>query len=273
MRCEDTAAIAADYLAGTLTDEAMDSVRAHTATCEACRDELAGLDQTWQMLGIVSQPRPDSAAMRARFSAVLEGYQQGMGDTHASSSTVTNVLRTWWSSRLALQMAAAAAVLVAGVALGRLTTSSNASNDDQLTAMRRELGDMRQMVTMSLLQQQSAAERLEGVAWTSRIERPGTEVVSALLDTLMHDPNVNVRLASIEALKRFADQDMVRRSTLQSLPQQSSPLVQIALIDFVLESSGSAAAPALRQLSQDAMTIDAVRMHAARGLEQIGAKS
>ncbi len=272
MRCEDTTAIAADYLAGTLPDEAMDDVRVHTSNCDACRDELAVLDQTWQMLGIVSEARPDSAAMRARFNAVLEGYQEGMAAKRAPSS-LTRLLTGWWSSHLTIQFAAAAAVLVAGVALGRLTTAASPSNDAQLTALRQELGDMRQMVTISLLQQQSAAERLEGVAWSGRIERPGTEIVSALLDTLMHDSNVNVRLASIEALKRFADQDTVRQSALQSLPQQSSPLVQIALIDFVLESSGAAAAPALRQLSQDTMVIAAVRMHAARGLEQLGAKS
>jgi hypothetical protein len=33
---------------------------------------------------------------------------------------------------------------------------------------------------------------------------------SSLLDTLMHDPSVSVRLAAINALKRFAASDDVR---------------------------------------------------------------
>jgi len=94
--------------------------------------------------------------------------------------------------------------------------------------------------------------------------------VSALLDTLMHDPNVNVRLASIDALKRFADQDVVRRGALDTLPRQASPLVQIALIDFLLETQGPEAAGVLRRLAGDMMLDKAVRDRAARGLRQVG---
>jgi HEAT repeat protein len=148
-----------------------------------------------------------------------------------------------------------------------------ASDDRSILALRQEVAAMREVVTMSLLQQQSAAERLEGVALTSRLERPGAEIVSALLETLMHDPNVNVRLASIDALQRFADQDIVRRGALDTLPRQTSPLVQVALIDFVLETNGLESAAILRRLSEDATLAEPVRRRAAQGLAQIGAAS
>src|SRR5262249_52613602 len=133
-----------------------------------------------------------------------------------------------------------------------------------------ELRDMRQMVTLSLLQQQSASDRLKGVSFTTQIEQPGGEVTGALLDTLMHDPNVNVRLATIDALKRFAGRDAVRRGVLEALTRQTSPLVQLALTASVAETNGRDAADPPRRLSIDPMLDQAVRGRATRALQQIG---
>jgi HEAT repeat protein len=129
---------------------------------------------------------------------------------------------------------------------------------------------MREMVAMTLLQQDSAIGRLQGVSWSNQLERPSEQVLATLLDTLRHDPNVNVRLASIDALRRFGGQAAVRRGVLDALHRQMSPLVQIALIDFVVEVNGREAAETLRQLSMDEMLDRAVRARAAMGLEQVG---
>ncbi len=128
---------------------------------------------------------------------------------------------------------------------------------------------MRQLLTLSLLQQQSASERLKGVASTSQIDQPGTEVVAALLDTLMHDSNVNVRLASIDALRRFADREAVRHGAVDAVPRQTSPLVQIALIDFLAEVAGRESAVTLRSLAQDPMLDRSVRERAAWVLQKV----
>lgn len=127
------------------------------------------------------------------------------------------------------------------------------------------------MVSLSLLQQQSASERLRGITYTTQIERPDGELLAALLDTLMHDPDSNVRLRTIEALKRFADRDNVRRAAVDTLAQPTSaPLVQIALIDFLVEANDRNAVSSLRQVADDVMTDKAVRAHAKWGLQQIG---
>ncbi len=168
-----------------------------------------------------------------------------------------------------MRFAAAAAVLVLGVIIGRQTAPPPAV-DPQLAMLREELRDMRQMVTLSLLQQQSASERLKGVSFTTQIEQPGSEVTLALLDTLIHDPNVSVRLATIDALKRFAARDNVRLGMIEALARQTSPLVQIALIDFLVDTNGRDAADTLRRLSSDPMVDQAVRGRATEALQQIG---
>ena len=136
--------------------------------------------------------------------------------------------------------------------------------------LRDELREMRQMVTLSLLQQQSASERLKGVSFTNQIDQPDSQITVALLDTLMHDPNVNVRLATIDALKPLSTRDVVRRGVIDALPRQTSPLVQIALIDFIVEKNGREAVDTLRRLSMDDMLDAAVRARAQQGLQQIG---
>lgn len=109
---------------------------------------------------------------------------------------------------------------------------------------------MRQLVTLSLLQQQSASDRLRGVNWSYRLEVPDNEVLSALLHTLNNDDNVNVRLAAVDALYKFADSGTVRRSLRQSLPAQSSPIVQIALIDMMADLNDPQSKAVFREFLQ-----------------------
>jgi hypothetical protein len=105
------------------------------------------------------------------------------------------------------------------------------------------------------------------VNWSNRIDEPDAEVLDALLETLMHDPNVNVRLACVDALKKFGERQIVRRGALQALQRQDSPLVQAALIDFVVELREKEAVDTLRMLSRDPNINEAVRARAAGSLE------
>src|SRR5438105_13192920 len=88
---------------------------------------------------------------------------------------------------------------------------------------------MKQMVVLSMLQQQSAGARLEGVTWSTRDQQLDPKVLSALLHTLRHDPSVDVRLAALDALSRHSAQPQVRTSVVNALQDQQSPLVQVAL--------------------------------------------
>jgi HEAT repeats len=225
------------------------------------RRESDELDATWRMLGAIDAPAPNSERMRARLDAVIDAVE------HTHLPARPRVFRTH-----VLQGLAAAAVLVIGIGIGWLARSERTrpAEASEITAMRSEMRDLREMVSLSLMQQQSASERLKGVSFTTRIEQPGNEVMLALLDALMHDPNVNVRLVTIDALKRFAASESVRRGVIEALARQTSPIVQIALIDFVVETNGRGAADALRGLAGDPMLDQAVRARATLALKQIG---
>ena len=233
------------------------------------RREAEDLDATWRMLGGIDAPAPKSERMRARLDAVIDAVE------HAAP-----VAPPRWFGRhgidarfSAVRGFAAAAILLVGVAIGRFVIpegTGSANSSSEIAAMRSEMRELREMVSLSLMQQQSATDRLKGVTWTGQLDRPSGEVISALLDALMHDPNVNVRLATIDALERFASREDVRRAAIEAVDHQMSPLVQIALIDFLVKTNERQSAPMLRRLVQDPQVNEAVRSRAAWGLQQLG---
>jgi hypothetical protein len=277
MQCETVHAQLPDFLSHVLTDAESEEIRLHLTGCRACRNEADGFAETWRMLGSIAAPDPDSARMRTRLTAIIDGFEHAI----ASAPGIRGRLAASFTrhSHHHLMRAASACALVAiGIAIGHYMVPLSGGAEKtrptetsaEIVAMRGELRDLREMITLSLMQQQSASNRLKGVSWSGQIDRPSSEVVAALLDTLMHDPNVNVRLATIDALERFASQDVVRRGTIQAVDRQVSPLVQIALIDFMVKVNERESIGTLRRLSQDPKVNAAVRARAAWGLQQLG---
>jgi hypothetical protein len=273
MQCEEVRNELAGRLVGDLDEPVAAAVREHLAGCSACRQEAEAFEETWTLLERVPAEPMDSDVMRARFQAALDLYREGLTDASPRlRDRVNRWMSGWWPRRPLAQAAFAALLLAVGVGAGRGLRPSPRlpAPDPAIAELRQELQSTRQMVMLSLLQQQSAAERLRGVSWSSQIDQPGNEVVSALVDSLMHDPNVNVRLACIDALHRFNERPDVRRATVEALTEQPSPLVQIALIDFVVETNDRDAVGALRRLASDTNLDEAVRGRANWGVQQLG---
>jgi len=265
MRCEDVSLKLSDYLAGRADTAERAAIEKHLEGCPACLSETEGLASLWRSLGEIPAPAPDSQGMRARIDAAIEH------ERFASNRTSAPAQRRFLANHPLVAACAATLVLAVGVVLGRATERAPAATPE-VAALHQELRDLKQMVTLSLMQQQSASERLRGVSFSNQVDGSGDEILAALLDTLKHDTNVNVRLASVDALKRFAERDVVRRAAVDALDTQRSPLVQMALIDFVVETQDRGAVGALRRLSESAAN-ETVRTRAAWGIEHLGVES
>jgi hypothetical protein len=106
----------------------------------------------------------------------------------------------------------------------------------------------RQNMVLTLISQSSATDRLKAVGYTSELQQADERVIQALLFTLNHDENVNVRLVTVEALFRFADEPAVREGLVRSIAQQESPLVQLALADVMVAPARKRSVAPLREL-------------------------
>ncbi len=191
------------------------------------RMELEELTVLWKELGSLPEEQP-SAALRARFYRRLNAVPE-------KRWRVSEGGFAWWKSGLAglvRQTGVPLVVFILGVYIGRGELGRGA----RMTEVQRldnEVQSLRQTVALSLLDRPSATSRLQGISWSGRIEHPDHDLVAALLRTLKEDPNINVRLAALDALEKFNDDRAIRKTMIESIPMQSSPLVQIALIDAV----------------------------------------
>jgi hypothetical protein len=132
--------------------------------------------------------------------------------------------------------------------LGLLTGTNLPRRNNEIAKLHEEIASTREMVALSLLQQQSATERLRGVDYTGRMRTMEPEVISALTEAVAHDPSVNVRLAAINALSKTSGSPAVQQSLADSLTRQDSPIVQAALIDYLVDARDRRALGTLRQL-------------------------
>jgi HEAT repeat protein len=202
---------------------------------------------------------------------MLEAYKQGMVQEKQLSRITkmfSDVFEHVWPKRPAFQFSMALIFLVVGISVG-IFLSSQGQNGAQITALHNEVQDMQQALAISLLDRPSASKRLQGVSISSRMDSPDSKTLEALLYTLDNDPNVNVRLAAVDALYLFHDYPEVKEGLLRSLGNQPSPLVQVALIDLIVNMRERQAVEALRMLLQDERLNPDVKQYAERGLQQL----
>ncbi len=242
MNCEQAQERIVDRWVKGIDEARRIELETHLAVCPACKAEVETLDPLWMAMGEAPVEEP-GRNLRAGFHHMMEAYRLGANQQRPRVSWLSG----WWP-RLALPQAAMAGLaLVFGLTVGHLYTA-RLHDRETISQMNGELRQMRHMVTLSLLQQQSASERLRGVSWSMRASADD-EVLDALVDTLNADQNVNVRLAAVDALRQFSTKVTVRRGLRESLARQTSPLVQIALIDWAVESKDRGAVQAMRQLA------------------------
>lgn len=266
MKCEEISPLLADYLQGALPPEQSSSVKEHMAHCTACSQDAA----MWEKLGTLPEEQP-SPALRTRFDAMLASYEEGRWEKRhlASERDKFQGLAAIfaWLRTPALSVAWAFVLLIAGFLAGRYIDRSHTS-DQQMTQLHNELQSMKQLVVISMLQQQSASERLQGVS-ISRQSGPDPKVLEALLYTLHYDSSVDVRLAALDALTRYGGRPDVRKGLIDALEGQQSPLVQVALIDALVDLHDSGAIQQLKKLQQDPKVDPSVRKKAEQGVAQL----
>lgn len=272
MTCETMQERLTARLQGELGPQERAELEAHLTACAACAAEAASLEDLWRGLGETGETVP-TERMRARLDAVLAAEIAAGHDRTAAAPIAfpgrTQGRREPASGAGDRRYLALAAMLLVGLGLGYLLFGRGA---DDVATLRREVGDLHTMVALSLLEKGSVSERLQGVAYSREVAvdrdfsvargnsgqsgpsaatTPGAQnepVVAALFTRLLEDPNVNVRLAALEALRPLAAHEGRRGDFVAAVTRQQSPLVALSLIDLLLESDSAAARHDLEQL-------------------------
>jgi hypothetical protein len=270
MKCQNIQEKFPDFLTGELDQSNKNSIEAHLASCDTCREELESLSAIWTKLGVIPEEKPRNG-LRLRFYSMLEDYKQELKyqKSEASLSKKFNLwLERWWPKRQSVQFASALLLLCVGLITG-LSLSTNGEKTTEMAQLRSEVYGMRQMLATSLLEQSSPSARLKGVSLSYQMENPDQKILDKLLHTLNNDTNVNVRLSAVDALYLFYNNPTVKEGLIQSISNQTSPLVQVALIDLIVSMKERRAVDSLRQLIQDEELNPDVKHHAELGIQQL----
>ncbi len=288
MNCQRVQDNFIDYQDGTLPPDESVALRAHLASCPTCQREWSALQEMTRKLDALPTSEEPSPRLREQFYAMLETHQRD-ADSVSPFALARSRLDRFFAALIpsapSLQFAGALAVLALGLFAGArflrtpspetvptATTTSEADAErlakleKELADQKAQMNDMGSLVAATLLQQKSTSERLQGVLATMDLKSPDRRVLTDLVGALALDPSVNVRLSAVEALAAHADQEVVRQGLLANLPRESSPLVQVAMIDLLTSVRETGAVPVFEQLSRDESADKNVRDSARRGL-------
>ena len=261
MRCDELTELLPDYFQNALSAEARSTVEAHLHACADCAAQVS----LWRRLGELPDEEP-SPRLHRRFEAMLSAYEEGRGLKMAQPLIAS--FRPW------LQAAAAALILGVGFTAGRYLEPRQATPEvallrSELAGTNDRIAALNQLVVLSMLQQPTASQRLQGVSYSLEVAHADPQIVSALLRSLRSDGSVDVRLAALDSLRRYGDDPRVRRGLLEALLPKQSPLVQIALIDALVELHDTEAVSHIETFQKSPDLQPVVRDRARWGVAQL----
>lgn len=273
--CHELEALLPAYVERGLPAAEAARVAAHLATCPACQLQASQLRALSDDLD-AALPEVPRTALRANFMAMLEQQKQQLSPEVAAMPTPVrpeSKVVSMWPTALTntwLRVAASIVLIAAGVFLGRNLHWGNNANSVATITDKNALTTLANALTNDNGRPVSASDRIQLVTnSTKAAAAPNDATVQVLLNTLNFDPNPNVRLAACEALYRLRDAPGVREGLANSLPIQTDPNVQIALIDMVVSLRVHRAVPQLQRLAKKADALPVVRAQAEAGIGKL----
>lgn len=166
------------------------------------------------------------------------------------------------------RIAATIALVMMGVAIGYWINKNNVQ-ERELALLKKEMMETKQLMISMMHNDQSASQRMQGVNVAFSMEVADDEVVDVLAKIMNTDPNTNVRLAAMEALSRFIDEQKVRKILVSSLSIQEDPVIQIALIQLLVRIKESGVINDLERIIENEKNIQAVKDEAHTGIMKL----
>ena len=237
----------ADFMAGEQSEKDKEELTAAITAGELEVEDVASTQRFYQKLEALPVPEP-SDGLRTNFYQMLAEEKQKEKRARQWYGAFGNYLERVFAQFSFGQLAYSVVLIGLGMGLGFWYTKHQDSEAQKLAALSDEMQQMKKMLSLTLLEQPSATDRLEAVSLTTDMEKADDKVIKALLRTLNADPSVNVRLTAIEALYQHAENPLAREGLVQAINKQDSPLVQLALADVMVAMQEEKAVQQLKKL-------------------------
>lgn len=250
MECKDCIGQFTSLLTDSLHQAQRSEIESHLEDCAACREEFEAVQKIWDLMGEMTHPVP-SEAMHANFNSILSGFKKEQVVKKNPFVELIYKLNEFLylqvQPRLVYSLLLVAIGLIGGYILHQPGQSATSYNK-QIDSLSSQVSEMKQVMMFSLLQDPSASQRIRAVAYTEEISNVDLKIIGALFTTLNEDPNVNVRLATLEALAKLAGEPKVREGLVRSIDLQESPLMQTAIADVMVKLQEKSSIQSLQKL-------------------------
>jgi hypothetical protein len=254
MNCEEAKGILIDGQAEEMPHAVRNALERHIENCELCAAIQAEIDHLDTLFKAVPGANPGPELER-QFLQMLQAEEK------AQKAAIRPARRfVLWRN-----MAASIVLVAAGIGIGWILYGRNVQNPHHPVAANLPAYSQDTLL-FSLLRDESASERIKAVNFAEEMKAPDLQVINALINTLDHDKNANVRLACLYSLARFQDNPHVREALSNSLPRQTEPIVQIVLINILTEMKERSVKRSLQDIISNEKTPKEVKNIAEKGL-------
>ncbi|MFK8009200.1 MAG: hypothetical protein AB8H03_22760 [Saprospiraceae bacterium] len=247
-----------DYLDDALTPEQRVEVEKQLENSAELRQTLDELKMVIGGMEDAKELQP-SANLKNNFDHFLQKEidQQKDGDANIVALKKPNS----GQSKLLFQIAAAAAILIMGIFIGK-----NLSGGEQITEIAIADLEVRLRTEMlELLEDKSTSGRIKAVNISYEL-KPDDEIVEALIQSMNIDKSTNVRIAAMEALSHFGDNAEVRTALCKSLAVQTNPMIQLSLIKILINMKEKQAVKYFEKIIEKDSTTPEVKDEAQMGI-------
>jgi len=245
--CKDIEQHIIAYIDGTLHTSDDEVVKQHIDNCEHCKKtelEYRLLFKTIQS----DYPEHPSAKLRDNFEAALVKEVPTLKQMDNSRSTETFRI----SLRSIYKIAAILALMFGSYWFGNYKTKKDYV--PELVDLNIQKQELKTIAALSLFESESASKRIRAVEYSQELEHPDDDILKALINEMLHDKLVNVRLAAARALERFSKYDRVKDAYIEALKTEENTSMQIELIEILAHLKEKRAIPKMKELLNDDST-------------------
>jgi len=261
MNCQDIETLLVDYLDNQLSQTQKQDLEEHLSTCESCKVQLEETKALFTAFKNEPEVEP-SPELRANFFKLLDEEKQLQ-----QPKIVALDSKKEFPWKTAFQIAASFLLLFMGYFAGNFKAQK--TSNIEIAALQQETVTLRENIMLAMIENKSASKRIQAVSYTESFAQPDKKILTALIERMQYDGNINVRLAAAEALSEFPKSSLVKEAFIEALTTQKDPSLQIAIIQFLVKIQEKRAIVPMQQLLEQSETPDFVRDQVNEGIQQI----
>ncbi|HYK43767.1 MAG TPA: zf-HC2 domain-containing protein [Parafilimonas sp.] len=269
MQCYEAESLLIDYLDNQLHPGDKVPLEQHLQGCPSCRQTLEEYRTLFATIESDKAEKP-GPALREKFENMLQSEINVEStarivemEKERNDRKIIPLKRT----SILFRIAASIVLIASGIFIGSFFIVNRTNGNDEVADLKNEVNEMKETLMFNGLTEESASERIKAVSYADDMHDPDNKIVTALINTMNEDKNVNVRLAALYAIAKFSDNSAVTNALIASLSKQTEPLMQIALINILTEKKETKAKEPIKQILQDKNTLPPVKEIAQKGLQ------